>query len=36
MNRIVRSPFSFVLRAKFPDGVRRLNLGSTYASNKKP
>src|SRR5437667_2615987 len=35
MNRIVISPFSFRLGAKFLDGVCRLNLGSTYASNEK-
>jgi len=33
MNRIVISPFSFGLGAEFPDGIRRLNLGSIYASN---
>src|SRR5712691_1991387 len=35
MNRIVRSPFSFRLGAEFPDGIRRLNLGSTYVSNER-
>src|SRR5437870_8938321 len=35
MNRIVLSPFSFRLGAKFLDGVRRLNPGSTYASNRR-
>src|SRR6266702_3795569 len=35
MNRIVISPFSFRLGAKFLDGVCRLNPGSTYASNER-
>src|SRR6266852_176485 len=36
MNRMVISPFRFELRADFPDCIRRLNLGSTYASNEVP
>src|SRR6202165_5690940 len=33
MNRIVVSPCGFWFGAALPDGVDRLNLGSTYTSN---
>src|SRR5260370_28218009 len=33
MNRIFRSPFSFGLRSRFPEGLDRPKTGSSYTSN---